>query len=46
MTGTFDRPDPEGSTVLQRGAYDRWALVDDLGGYIEADAGDFVELEQ
>ena len=40
-------PTPEtGKTTLQRGGNGRWALVDAAGGYIEADAAAFVEVEQ
>jgi len=31
---------------LQRGANGRWALTTASGGYIEADAAAFVEIEQ
>lgn len=47
--GTFggSNPTPEaGRTVLQRGAFGRWALVDGHGACIEADAEVFVEIKQ
>lgn len=47
MNGSpFERPDTDGATVLQRGANNRWALVDDQGGYLEADAADFLEVRE